>query len=57
MQVFDGNTTDYSLAVAQIGKLRARFGLSRMILAGCRGMLAKACFSDLVSIGRHMRLS
>ena len=42
VEVFDGNTADPATVGAQIDKLRRRFGFSRVVLAGDRGMLTEA---------------
>jgi len=42
VQVFDGNTADPKTLGAQIKKLRERFGLTRVLIAGDRGMLTEA---------------
>ena len=42
VQVFSGNTADPATVAAQIDKLRARFGLSKVVLVGDRGMLTEA---------------
>jgi len=42
IEVFDGNTGDPSTLPAQIDKLKARFGLSRVVLVGDRGMITNA---------------
>jgi len=42
IEVFDGNTGDPSTLPAQIDKLKARFGLSRVVLVGDRGMITSA---------------
>ena len=39
IEAFKGNTADPSTVAAQIGKLRRRFKLSRVVLVGDRGML------------------
>ncbi len=41
-EVFDGNTADPATVGAQIDKLRRRFGLSKVVLVGDRGMLTEA---------------
>ena len=41
-EVFDGNTADPATVGAQIDKLRRRFGFSRVVLVGDRGMLTEA---------------
>ena len=42
VEVFAGNTADPMTVGAQIGKLRERFGLSKVVLVGDRGMLTEA---------------
>jgi hypothetical protein len=42
VEVFDGDTGDPSTLPAQIDKLKARFGLSRVVLIGDRGMITNA---------------
>jgi len=42
VEVFEGNTGDPSTLAAQVTKLKERFGLSRVVLAGDRGMITKA---------------
>lgn len=42
IEVFEGNTADPATVSTQIGKLRKRFGLARVILVGDRGMLTSA---------------
>jgi len=42
VEVFEGNTGDPSTLPAQIDKLKARFGLSRVVLVGDRGMITSA---------------
>ena len=41
-EVFDGNTADPATVGAQVDKLRRRFGFSRVVLVGDRGMLTEA---------------
>jgi hypothetical protein len=40
--VFKGNTGDPKTAASQVSKIRDRFGISRVLLAGDRGMLTAA---------------
>src|SRR5260370_882143 len=40
--VFDGNTGDPKTVLAQVKKLRERFGLKRVVLVGDRGMITSA---------------
>ena len=42
VEVFDGNTGDPSTLGAQVTKLKERFGLSRILLVGDRGMITEA---------------
>jgi transposase len=42
IEVFDGNTGDPSTVPAQVDKLKARFGLSRVVIVGDRGMITSA---------------
>ena len=42
VEVFDGNTADPATVGAQVDKLRHRFGFSRVVLVGDRGMLTEA---------------
>jgi transposase len=42
VEVFEGNTGDPKTLGAQIAKLRARFGLKRIVLVGDRGMITDA---------------
>src|SRR5271165_5107949 len=42
VEVFDGNTADPSTLAAQVTKLKERFGLSRVVLVGDRGMITEA---------------
>ena len=46
VEVFDGNTADPATVGAQIDKLRRRFGFSRVVLVGDRGMLTEARIRD-----------
>ena len=42
VEVFHGNTADPATAGAQVDKLRHRFGFSKVVLVGDRGMLTEA---------------
>ena len=42
VEVFEGNTGDPSTLAAQVTKLKERFGLSRVLLVGDRGMITEA---------------
>jgi Transposase DDE domain len=46
VEVFAGNTADPMTLSAQIDKLKARFGLSRVVLVGDRGMITSARIRD-----------
>ena len=48
VEVFDGNTADPATVGVQVDKLRHRFGLSRVVLVGDRGMLTEARIRDEV---------
>ena len=52
VEVFDGNTADPMTVGAQIDKLRRRFGLSRVVLVGDRGMLTEARIREEVKPAR-----
>jgi len=47
VQVYPGNTGDPSTVTDQVNKLRERFGLSRVVLVGDRGMLTQAQIEKL----------
>jgi len=52
VEVFEGNTGDPSTLAAQVTKLKQRFGLSRVVLVGDRGMITEARIrEDLVPAG------
>jgi transposase len=42
VEVFDGNTGDPTTVALQVRKIRERFGLSRVVLVGDRGMITDA---------------
>jgi transposase len=42
VEVFEGNTADPKTLSSQIQKIRSRFGLSRVVLVGDRGMITEA---------------
>ncbi|HEX9520054.1 MAG TPA: IS1634 family transposase [Streptosporangiaceae bacterium] len=42
IEVFEGNTGDPTTVAAQVGKVKDRFGLTRVVLVGDRGMLTAA---------------
>ena len=46
VEVFEGNTADPMTLAAQIDKLKGRFGLSRVVLVGDRGMITSARIRD-----------
>jgi transposase len=46
VEVFDGKTADPMTVAPQIAKLRQRFGLSRVVLVGDRGLLTEARIRD-----------
>ena len=46
VEVFDGNTADPTTLATQIDKLKARFGLSRVVLVGDRGLITSARIGD-----------
>jgi|SRR5215469_4799416 len=46
VEVFDGNTADPSTLRAQVEKVKERFGISRMVLVGDRGMITVARIRD-----------
>ena len=49
VEVFEGNTADPRTVGTQIDKLRRRFGLSRVVLVGDRGMLTEARIREEVA--------
>src|SRR6266487_1925862 len=42
IEVFEGNTGDPTTVASQVGKVKDRFGISRVVLVGDRGMLTAA---------------
>ena len=42
IEVFEGNTGDPKTVASQVGKVKNRFGISRVVLVGDRGMLTAA---------------
>lgn len=46
VEVFEGNTADPKTLAAQVRKLRERFGLTRFVLVGDRGMITNARIRD-----------
>jgi len=51
VEAFPGNTADPATVEAQIDKLRARFGLTEIVLVGDRGMLTSARIERLRELG------
>jgi len=49
VEVFEGKTGDPATLGAQIGKLKARFGLTRVVLVGDRGLLTEARLDEEVA--------
>jgi hypothetical protein len=49
VEVFEGKTGDPATLGAQIGKLKARFGLTRVVLVGDRGLLTEARLTEEVA--------
>ena len=47
IQVYPGNTSDSTTVLDQVAKLKDKFGLSRMVLVGDRGMLTQTQISHL----------
>ena len=47
VEVYAGNTGDPTAVPDQVDKLRERFGLSRVVLAGDRGMLTQTQIEHL----------
>ena len=50
VEVFEGNTSDPSTLATQVEKLKERFGLTRVVLAGDRGMITAAASSRISSL-------
>src|SRR5512140_2349088 len=48
IEVFEGNTGDPKTVASQVGKLKDRFGISRVVLVGDRGMLTAARLREAV---------
>jgi transposase len=46
VEVFEGNTADPKTLASQITKIRTRFGLSRVVIVGDRGMITEARLRD-----------
>jgi transposase len=53
VEVYPGNTGDPTTVPDQVEKLRARFGLSRVVLAGDRGMLTQ---TQIETLKKHPEL-
>ena len=51
VEAFSGNTADPATLEAQIAKVRERFGLSKIVLVGDRGMLTSARIERLKELG------
>jgi hypothetical protein len=52
VEVFEGNTGDPATLAEQIGKLKQRFGLTRVVLVGDRGLITSARIAeDLIPAG------
>jgi hypothetical protein len=49
IEVFEGNTGDPTTVGAQVTKLKARFGLERVVLVGDRGMITQARITEEIS--------
>ncbi len=45
VEVFEGNVADPATLSAQVSRLKHRFGLSRVVLVGDRGMITSARIS------------
>src|SRR5208282_5289800 len=50
VEVFDGNTADPATLSAQVEKLKDRFGVSRVVLVGDRGMITSARIRDDIEL-------
>jgi hypothetical protein len=48
IEVFEGNVGDPSTLASQIGKLKERFGIARVVLVGDRGMITAARLEETV---------
>jgi transposase len=46
IEVFEGNAADPTTLKAQIDKLKGRFGITRIVMIGDRGMITKARICD-----------
>lgn len=51
INVFPGNTTDPTAFIDTVKTVRERFGLSRVVLVGDRGMITNARIADLKAVG------
>jgi hypothetical protein len=51
VQVFDGNVQDHQTVPAQLEKLKARFGLSELVLVADRGMVTRANLDAMRATG------
>lgn len=50
VSVFKGNTVDSSTLLAQVQRIRQRFGIERMVLVGDRGMIAQVQIDQLKAL-------
>src|SRR5262245_15791090 len=48
VEVFEGNVGDPSTLASQIGKLKGRFALERVVLVGDRGMITEARLNETI---------
>jgi len=48
VEVFDGNTTDSETVKSQLEKLKTKFGLSRLVFVGDRGMITETKIETLL---------
>jgi hypothetical protein len=46
IEVFEGNTADPATVAEQIGKIKQRYGLTRVVLVGDRGMITSARIAE-----------
>src|SRR5258706_725484 len=53
IEVFEGNTGDPSTVGNQITKLKERFGLTRIVMVGDRGMITDARIGDHPAVADH----
>jgi hypothetical protein len=49
IEVFEGNAADPTTLAAQVDKLKARFGLERVVVVGDRGMITSARIRDALA--------